>query len=64
MSKPADSAQSQAIHDEIAELERRLENAKARLNQGQFNQGALSTPPPKIQSSDGKKEFLYVQIAC
>jgi prefoldin subunit 5 len=59
MSKPAGSAQSQTIQDEIAELERRLENAKARLNEGQVSREALST-----QNSDGKKDFLYVQIAC
>jgi len=49
MSIPADSAQSQTIEDEIAELERRLDDLKSRLNQGQ----GLPTPPPKAESSDG-----------
>jgi len=44
-----DSLQSQAIQDEIDELEQRLERAKARLSQAR---GTLPTPPP---SSDGTR---------
>lgn len=53
MSHIADSSQLQTIHDEIADLEQRLEDAKARLKDGQINQRALSTPPAKVPRSDG-----------
>jgi hypothetical protein len=55
----ADSSQSQAFQDEIAELEERLEKAKARLNEAQ---GALSTPPAKVPSGDGTKDFILTRI--
>ena len=60
-SDAADSSQSQRVQDEIADLEERLEKAKARLNN---TRGALPTPPSKVPSSDGKKDFPYVQLLC
>jgi urease accessory protein len=55
-SDAVDSSQSQAIQDEIAELEERLEKAKTRLNRAQANQG-LQTPPPETPRSDGRQDF-------
>ena len=52
-SNKVDSSKSQAIHDEIAELERRLEAAKAQLNGNLSHQEALSNPA-KVLRSDGK----------
>jgi urease accessory protein len=49
-SNPVGSSQSQEIQDEIAELQERLEKAKARLNQ---LQGPSKTPPAKDPSIDG-----------
>jgi urease accessory protein len=60
MSDTADCSQSQEIQDEIVELERRLQVAKARLNQ--VNHGALSTPPEKLPSSEGRKDCTLEQI--
>ncbi|KAH8798947.1 hypothetical protein F5882DRAFT_186638 [Hyaloscypha sp. PMI_1271] len=57
-SDTVDSSQSQAIEDEIVELEERLEKAKARLNKAQANQGP-STPPAKILRSDGIGLHVY-----
>lgn len=60
-SDAADSSQSQAVQDEIADLEKRLEKAKARLNN---TRGALPTTPAKVPSSDGKKRLSYGQSLC
>jgi urease accessory protein len=49
-SDTVDSSQSQAIQDEIVELEQRLEKAKAKLKGAQGN---LSTPPIEVPSSNG-----------
>jgi urease accessory protein len=57
-SETVDSSQSQAIEDEIVELEERLEKAKARLNKAQVNQGP-STPPATIPSGDGTGLHVY-----
>jgi hypothetical protein len=62
MSHSADSEQSQSIQDEIAELEQRLENAKARLKQQQVNQRVLSTPP-EVPRGGGRKHFPLEHIA-
>lgn len=53
MINEVDSSESQAIEDEIAELERKLQNAKISLNAGRSN-GTL-TPPPKVLGSDGTR---------
>ena len=60
-SDAADSSQSQAVQDEIADLEKRLEKAKARLNN---TPGALPTPLSKVPSSDSKKGLSYFQSLC
>jgi urease accessory protein len=54
-----DSSQSHAIQDEIAELEERLEKAKARLS---HFQGAVSTLPSKVPGGDGTKSFLCARF--
>jgi hypothetical protein len=55
MSNKVDSSESQAIEDDIAELERKLQDAKSRLNAGRSNKKAILTPPPNILQSDGMK---------
>ncbi|KAH7393401.1 hypothetical protein BKA64DRAFT_86448 [Cadophora sp. MPI-SDFR-AT-0126] len=52
MNTTADFSQSQALHDEIAELERRLETAKCKLNGNEVHQEA-SLSPSKILRSVG-----------
>ena len=54
MDDKVDSLESQAIHDEIVELERRLEDAKARLKGSQNQEEVVSSPPSKLLPSDGK----------
>jgi hypothetical protein len=53
MNGKADSSQSQPIHDEIAELERRLEDAKDRLSAGRNVQDAITGPPARVLRSNG-----------
>ena len=53
MNGKADFLQSQPIHDEIAELERRLEDAKARLSAGCNAQDALTVPPARVLRNNG-----------
>jgi hypothetical protein len=52
MNSDVDSSQSQAVRDEIADLERRLEDAKGRLNGKPGHQNVPSSVP-KIFRSDG-----------
>ena len=47
-----DTIDSQAIQDEITELERRLKDAKARLKGDHLNQ--VLNPSAKILPNDGK----------
>ncbi|KAL3425711.1 urease accessory protein [Phlyctema vagabunda] len=53
MNNAADSTQSQAVRDEIADLERRLKDAKARLNKSSIGEHRVSTPPSKLLSNNG-----------
>lgn len=53
MNNKVDSSESQAIKDEIAELERKLQQAKGRLNASRSNATAILTPPAKLMQSDG-----------
>lgn len=53
MNSKVDSSESQAIKDEIAELELKLQDANRRLNAGRSNGAAFSTPPFKVLSSEG-----------
>src|SRR4051794_40004668 len=55
MSSKDDYSQSQAIHDEIEELEKKLREAKARLRSIGSHEGVISPPPAKVLRSDGKK---------
>ena len=57
MNTASDFSKSQALDDEIAELERRLEAARCKLNGNQVSQAATSSPPSpsKILQSVGKK---------
>jgi hypothetical protein len=48
-----DTIDSQAIQDEITELERRLKDAKARLKENHPNQ-ALNPPAKILPIDDGK----------
>jgi len=60
MSNINDSSQSQAIEDEIAELERRLEDAKARLNFVPVKETSSSSPA-KILRGNGKHRNYLLQ---
>jgi len=53
MNTASDFSKSQALHDEIAELEWRLEAAKCKLNGNQVRKEATSSPS-KILRSVGK----------
>jgi hypothetical protein len=55
MNNKVDSSESQAIEDEIADLERKLQNAKGRLNAGRINGTTLLTPLAKLLHSDGTR---------
>ena len=58
MNSSSDSAQSQTIQDEIADLEKRLRDARIRLDTvSNGNQASLS-PPYKLLSSDGRAPSL------
>jgi len=52
MNSDLDFSQSQAVRDEIADLERRLEDAKARLNEKRAPQNGASSVP-KVLPSEG-----------
>jgi hypothetical protein len=52
MNSDVDSSQSQAVRDEIADLERRLEDAKTRLNGKPGHQNGISSVP-KVLQNDG-----------
>ena len=49
MSNKVDSSESQAIEDEIATLERKLQDAKGRLNAGRSNGTAILDQPSKVK---------------
>jgi hypothetical protein len=53
MSDKVDSSEPQVIEDEIAELERKLQDAKGRLNACR-NNGIAITSPPKLLLSNGR----------
>jgi hypothetical protein len=53
MNDKIDSLEPQAIHHEIAELERRLQDAKARLNGHQIQKEATPDSPSKLLTGDG-----------
>ena len=53
MNDKVDSLESQAIQDEIAELERRLQQAKVRLNGHQIQKEVTPNPPSKLLRGDG-----------
>lgn len=57
MTSKDDSLQSQAIHDEIKELEDRLKDAKDRLKANSSNK--LITPPSKLLESNGNTKFTF-----
>jgi hypothetical protein len=52
MNNKVDSLESQAIEHEIAGLERKLQEAKGRLNASR-NATALWSPPDKLRQSNG-----------
>ncbi len=54
MSTQADSSESQAIRSEIADLEKRLQDANARLKSTGANGEVISSSPTKVLQSDGK----------
>ncbi|KAE8446649.1 hypothetical protein EG329_011842 [Mollisiaceae sp. DMI_Dod_QoI] len=53
MSTQADSSESQAIRSEIADLEKRLQDANARLKSTGANGEVISSSPTKVLQSDG-----------
>jgi hypothetical protein len=59
MSNERAPTQSQAIQDEIALLERRLQDAKCRLNARLISQQATSEAPAKILQSAGNEPPLW-----
>ena len=62
MNHKIDPSESQAVEDEIAELERKLQLAKTRLNASHGNEVAILTKPANLLKSDGmgrKPSFLH-----
>jgi hypothetical protein len=57
MTEKVDSSQSQATQDEIADLERRLRDAKARLN-GSATLQTTPSPSKVLNSGGTKKQIL------
>jgi len=58
MSDRVDSSKPQAIRDEIAELERRLHDAKYRLIESLSREQPTSIPPAKVLRSNGTRWVL------
>jgi len=54
MNSNSDTAQSQSIQDEIADLEKRLRDAKARLRTAANGNQASLSAPSKLLSSEGR----------
>jgi hypothetical protein len=57
MTDTVDSLKSRTIQDEIEDLERRLQDAKARLSSSNVAQPAPDTNPPKVLNSDGMQKL-------
>ena len=61
MNSVVDSSESQTLEDEIAELERKLQDAKGRFNALRSNGTIISIPPAKLLQSDGRTRKHLIQ---
>jgi hypothetical protein len=68
MTHADDGTQSQTIKDEILELERRLEDAKARLNAARDEESAVLGPDTPVVKGDsisaGRETRLMIYRFC